>query len=148
MGSPQLLSTLVSSERRAFRKESGMRRWLLAGVVLLVVGIGVAGAIWGDGDWGPDRGEVVTRSIAADGTETIVVHEDHRGFFPFGIFLFPLFIFGLVIFFRAIAFRGAWGRNGPWMPGGPPAGNAPGWFDEWHRRAHSGEAPPMDDQTS
>lgn len=120
-----------------------MKYWILAGVLLLVVGVGVAGAIWGDGDWGPDRGggEVVTRSVAADGTETIVIQEGHRGFFPFGIFLFPLVLFGLVMLFRAFAFRGPWGGNGPWTPGGPPAGNAPGWFDEWHRRAHQSGTP-------
>ena len=127
------------------------RYWILAGVLVLLVGVGVAGAIWGDGDWGPDRdwdrdrGEVVTRTVAPDGTETIIVREDggHRGFFPFGIFLFPLVVFGLVLLVRALAFRGPWGGNGPWTRGGPPAGNPPGWFEEWHRRAHEGgTAPP------
>ena len=119
-----------------------MRYWIVAGVLALIVGVGIAGAIWGDGDWGPHRDDVVTRSVAADGTETIVIQEGHRGFFPFGIFLFPLVIFGSVLLFRALAFRGPWGGNGPWTPGGPRAGNPPGWFEEWHRRAHQEEAPP------
>jgi hypothetical protein len=118
-----------------------MRRWLLAALVVAVVGIGVAAVVWGDGDWGPDRHEVVTRSVAPDGTETVVVREDGRGgFFPFGIFLFPLVLLFWIAVFRAFVFRGPWGRNGPWTRGGPPANEPPGWFDEWHRRAHGGSA--------
>lgn len=121
-----------------------MKHWMAAvGVgLILLIGVAVLFGVWADGDWGPNRGELVSRSISADGTETIVVREGHRGFFPIGIVLFPLFIFGSVMFFRAIAFRGAWGRSGPWMPGGPPVSGAPGWFDEWHRRAHAADAPP------
>jgi hypothetical protein len=116
-----------------------MRRWLLAGIVLVLIGVGVAGAIWGDGDWGPDRHhDVVTQVNNPDGTQTIVVQEGHGGFFPFGFLLFPLVILFWVLVFRAFVFRGPWGRNGPWTRGGPPAGEPPDWFEEWHRRAHVG----------
>jgi hypothetical protein len=116
----------------------------LAALVLLVVGIGVAGAVWGDGDWGRHGNDVVSRTVSQDGTETIVVREGHRGFFPFWIFLFPLVIFFWIAVFRALVFRGPWGR-GPWTSGGPPANGAPAWFDEWHRRAHQ---PPPGDQSA
>src|SRR5215204_6546833 len=130
----------------------GMRRgWIaaLAVLVLVIVGLGVAGAIWGDGDWGRHGSDVVSRTVSQDGTETIVVREGHHGgfgFFPFGLFFFPLVILFWVAIFRAFVFRGPWNggyRGGPWGPGGPPAGNggnAPSWFDDWHRRAHSGDA--------
>jgi hypothetical protein len=126
-----------------------MRRgWIvaLAALVLVVIGIGVAGAVWGDGDWGRHGNEVVSRTVAQDGTETIVVREGHNGFFfPFGLFLFPLVILFWVAVFRALVFRGPWGRGGPWMQGGSPAGSPPGWIEEWHRRAHqapAGDQPP------
>jgi hypothetical protein len=131
----------------------GMRRgWIvaLAVLVLVIVGLGVAGAVWGDSDWGRHGGDVVSRTVAQDGTETIVVREGHHGgfgFFPFGLFFFPLVILFWVFIFRALVFRGPWNggyRGGPWGPGGPGAGNGsnggPGWLDEWHRRAHSGDA--------
>ena len=114
------------------------RSWIvaLAALVLLVVGIGVAGAVWGDGDWGRHGNEVVSRTVSADGTETIVVREGHHGFFPFWIFLFPLVIFFWIAEFRALVFRGPWGRGGPWTSGGPPVGESPRWLDDWHQRAH------------
>lgn len=117
-----------------------MRRWVLAALVVAVVGFGVATVAFGAGDWGPDHHEVVTRSIAPDGTETIVVREGPRGFFPFGLLLFPLVILFWIAVFRAFVFRGPWGSRGPWTWGGPPANEPPGWFDEWHRRAHGDAA--------
>src|SRR4051794_15144766 len=100
-----------------------MKRWILPVIVLAVIGLGIAGAIWGDGDWGPDRHDTVTRSVAQDGTETIVIQEGRHGFFPFGFLIFPLGFFLILFTFRALAFRGRWGR-GPWGPGGPGAGSA------------------------
>src|SRR4051812_18553448 len=105
-------------------------RWILPVLVLVVIGIGIAGAIWGDGDWGPHRHDSVTRVVGQDGTETIVIDEGHGGFFPF-FFIFPVGFFLTLILFRAFVFRGRWGR-GPWAGGGPGAGNSPAWFDEWH----------------
>jgi hypothetical protein len=122
-----------------------MLRWVLPVIVLAVIGLGIAGAIWGDGDWG--HHDVVTRSVSADGTETIVVHDGHGGFFPFGFLIFPFGFFLFFWIFRAFAFRGRWGR-GPWGPGGPGAGSNPGWFDEWHRRAHGETGPPSSSGTN
>lgn len=111
-----------------------MKRWILPVIVLVVIGLGIAGAIWG-GDWGPDHRDTITRMVSQDGTETIVVHDGHRGFFPFGFFIFPLGLFATLFLIRAFAFRGRWG-HGPWAMGGPRAGDPPGRFEEWHRRAH------------
>lgn len=128
-------------------KEVEMMRWILGAILVAIIGLGIAGAIWGDGDWGPDRDGTVTRTVAADGTETIVVHEGRGGFFPFGFFVFPLGVLLTLLLVRAIVFRGPWGR-GPWGGGGPGAGSAPSWFDEWHRRAHAQTAPPADAGTN
>lgn len=133
----------------SLNKEKQVNKWLVAALIVAVVGLGSALIFWDhDGDWGPDHRDVVTRSVAADGTETIVVH-DERGFFPFGIFVFPLVIFFTIFVLRGLAFRGHSRGYGPWMRGGPGAGEAPGWFDEWHRRAHSGStAPPANGDSS
>lgn len=117
------------------------RVWMaaLAALVLLVVGIGVACAVWGDSEWGRHSGEVVNRTIAEDGTETIVVRDGYRGgfwFFPFGLLFFPLVILFWVAIFRALAFRGPWGGGDRGGPGSTGGGATPAWFDDWHRRAH------------
>jgi hypothetical protein len=121
-----------------------VNKWLGAALIVALIGIGAAFAVWHhDDDWGPRNGDVVTRSVAADGTETIVVHEgrDH-GFFPFGIFVFPLVIFLTIFALRGLAFRGHSPGYGPWMRSGSGAADTPGWFEEWHRRAHSGTNSP------
>lgn len=121
-----------------------MNRWIVAASIVAVVGIGGALAFWDhDDDWGPDRGvDVITRTVAADGTETIVIREDGRHFFPFGLFILPLVIFFTIFALRASAFRGHSLGYGPWMHGGPGVDDLPGWFDEWHRRAHAGPNSP------
>jgi hypothetical protein len=126
-----------------------VNKWFGAAVIVAAIGIVVGLGVWNhEGDWGPNH-EVVTRSVAADGTETIVIREDgDRGFFPFGIFLFPLVIFFTIFALRGLAFRGHSQGYGPWMRGGPGATESPGWFEEWHRRAHSGMAPPAGDQNA
>lgn len=121
-----------------------MIRWIVAACVVVVIGLGIVGAARSDGDWGPNHESVVTRSVASDGTETIIIHDGDRHFFPFGLFIFPLVIFGSLFFLRALAFRGRWGGNGPWTPGGPRAGEIPSRFEEWHRRAHASDTPPPD----
>jgi hypothetical protein len=125
-----------------------MHKWILGLLVVLVFGLGVGFAVVGhDNDWGSDRGDVVTRSVSADGSELVVVHDDHRGFFPFGVFFFPLVLFFAIFVFRGFAFRGRYSGPGAWMHGGPGNRESPGWFDEWHRRAHvsSGAEPDRQD---
>jgi hypothetical protein len=108
-----------------------MKRWLLPVILLLFIGGGIATAIAvGDG-WDDRHHDEVTRVVDANGDETIVIRDD-RPFFPFGILFIPLFIFLFFGVMRAVFWRGRWGRRGPWD------GGAPGWFDEWHRRAHEG----------
>jgi hypothetical protein len=124
----------------AFRhsaKETDVWRWVIAGLVVVLVAVGVTAAVNWDDDW--DRhDEGVTRIVAEDGTETIVVREGRPGFFPFGIFLFPLLLFFAFMAVRAFAWRGNGGGNGPWMRSGAPTGEPPSWFQEWHRRTHEG----------
>ena len=59
------------------------------------------------------------------------------GFFPFG-FLFPLLFFFLIFWLiRGLFWRG-WGGPRYYGWGGP--NQVPPPFEEWHRRAHEGEA--------
>jgi hypothetical protein len=54
------------------------------------------------------------------------------GFFPFFPFMFILFWF---VVLRGLCWRGRWYGRG--YGGVPPA------FDEWHRRAHAEQGPPV-----
>jgi hypothetical protein len=121
-----------------------VNKWIISALIVAVVGIGGALAFWShDGDWGPNNRDVVTRSVAPDGTETIVIQNSNRHFFPFGFFVFPLVLFFTIFALRGLAFRGRWRASGPWMYGPAGATGMPGWFDEWHRRAHNeSTAPP------
>jgi hypothetical protein len=121
-----------------------MRHWIIGLVVFGLLAIGITGAIWGGDDWGPNHDSVITRSVSADGSEVIVIHDGNRHFFPFGILIFPLVAFGFLFCLRAFAFRGRWGGPGPWMRGGPHAAEVPERFEEWHRRAHAGDPSPPD----
>jgi len=77
---------------------------------------------WGDGRWDGDRTE---RIVNADGTETLVIHDDRDGF-PFGIIVIPLVIFGFVALARGVVGRGPGGGPGRW--GGPGVwGYGPPW---------------------
>jgi hypothetical protein len=104
-------------------------RFLLAlALAAALIGIGVA-LVRDSGD------DDVTRIVGSDGQETIVVQDDDPQFFPLGLFLLPLLFFLTVgLFFAALGGRRCSGRG----PGGP--GAVPGWVDDWHRRAHEGEA--------
>jgi hypothetical protein len=104
-----------------------MGRWIVIGVLAIVVAVGL-GAYFGDGDWGGDddgwrrnNSEVVT---TADG-QTIVIERD-RHFIPFFIFI-PFLILGFFWLFGGRRYRG----NG-WGGGGPDQH----WLSEWHRREH------------
>jgi hypothetical protein len=120
------------------------RRWIFAGLFVLTLGaIVAAGAIWGDGDWGPpDRDTEVVRIVDDQGNtvaagSTIIVERDRGGFFPFGIFFIPLAF--LLFFGLARLFFGGGPRGGPWGPGGDHRAQ---WLDEWHKRQHQEMANP------
>ncbi len=111
-----------------------MRRWLFPAIVALLLVGGIATAIAvGDG-WDRHHDEV-TRVVGANGEETIVIRDDRPFFFPFGIFIFPLVFFLFFALMRAFFWRGP--RGGPRNGGGLGNGDAPRWFDEWHRQAHT-----------
>ena len=117
-----------------------MRWWIVIGAVLLfaVVGLGVAYAV---GDH--DHHEVARVVTTTDGETLVVRDDDGPRFFPVGFIFFPLFWFLIIGLLFAGFGRRRWGGSGPWGQGsGPGSGGAPGWFDEWHRRAHEGNPPP------
>ncbi len=109
----------------------------LLALALLGAGIGIGAAI--DGDWGPTRDAVVVHDAGTgDAGQTVVVtngHGPHFFFFPF-VPLFFLFVIGVIVLLTR---RGGRGRGG--WGGGPGGGNAPPWVEDWHRRAHEGDAP-------
>ncbi len=148
-----------------------MWRWIVGGAVALLLAFGIVAGIRNDGGWGDSRwdgDDRVERIVAADGTETLVVHDD-RGGVPFGILFVPLVIFGFIALARGVFGRGGPGRWGgpgswgyhagpPWAYGayggpnapGAPAGEGPTagasrppapppWFEEWHRRTHESQ---------
>lgn len=114
-----------------------MRRWLIPLILLLLIGGGIATAVaYGDGwdGWDRHHDEEITRVVNADGSETIVVHDDRPFFFPFGFLFFPLGFFLIFAFLRGFFWRGRWGGGGPGGYRGTPP-----WIDDWHRRAHEGD---------
>ena len=119
-----------------------MRGWVFAAILALVVigGIVTVAAVTDHDGWDRHRDDEITRVVGADGQETIVIRDDGRPFFPFGIFFIPLIIFLVFALMRGFFWRG--GRGGPWGNGDGPSGRgAPGWFDEWHRQAHATGGP-------
>ncbi len=114
-----------------------MKHWIIGGALLVIIFLGFGAVFFAGSDVGPGGHEVVTRTVAADGTEMIIIREDGRHFFPFGLILFPLGVFCFLFLVRGLAFRGRIFGNGPWMPGTPHANEQPHWFDEWHKRAHA-----------
>lgn len=113
------------------------RSWIFGGVLLAIVGVIAAIAIWGpDRDWDrhDNRVEVVQvvddEGNSIDPGSTVIVERDRGGFFPFGLFLIPLAFFLFFGLFRW-AFRGPGG--GPWGPGGDGRSQ---WLDDWHKRQH------------
>jgi hypothetical protein len=111
---------------------------IIIGVVLvaLLVGGGVAIGASIDGGWG--RRDVVVHAAEGTGTgQTVVVTEHHgpHGFFPFGLLFVGLAVLLVVTLVRRGRGRGPWSGGGPRGPGGDPA-----WLEDWHRRAHEGDA--------
>jgi hypothetical protein len=105
-----------------------MGRWFGLALIALIVIVGV-GAWVGDRDGGHWRGHDTEVVTAANGQQTIVVHEG-RGFFPFPFLIFPFLIFG---FFWFASGRRRWYGPGPWGYGPP---NNLDRLQEWHRQQH------------
>src|SRR5262245_53048069 len=114
-----------------------MRHQVFAALLALLVIGGIATAIYAGDGWHHHHAEV-TRVVGTDGNDTIVIHDDHPYFFPFGFLFFPLAFFLFFGLMRAVFWRGRWG-GGPWN--GDPRTR----FEEWHRQAHqspgAGEPP-------
>ena len=111
-------------------------------IALALIGAGIGIGASTGGNWGPHHDAVVVSGggSGADAGQTIVVSDGHYGhgfFFPFG-----LLFFGLVFFLVVSAFRrggrggGRCGRSGD----GPGSNGGPRWLEDWHRRAHEGDA--------
>jgi hypothetical protein len=107
-----------------------MRRWSWAGVLLLVILVGVIVGI-GAYNAGYDHG------LAASGHVTQIVRERPGGF---GFVLFPILFFFLILFILKAAIWGRRGGPGRWGPGHGEHGD---WktsrgamFEDWHRRQH------------
>jgi hypothetical protein len=133
---------MISKRTKRVRYEGGMaimRWWFVIGAVLLlaVVGAGIAYGIV-DGD----HREVERVVTTTDGETLVVRDDDGPRFFPFGFLVIPLFWFLVIGLLFAAFGRRRRGGPGPWAQGPSPGGTAPGWFDEWHRRAHEGNASP------
>lgn len=113
------------------------RRWIFAGLLVLVLGAIAALVFLGpDRDWGPrdQRAELVQvvddEGNPVAGANTIVVERDRHGF-PFGLFVIPLLLLLVFGLFRGLF----WGPpgGGPWGSGGAQREQ---WLDEWHKRQH------------
>jgi hypothetical protein len=120
-----------------------IRRVIIGGLIALtLLGAGIAIGAAADADWGRHRDAVVVSSGSDTTGQTIVVRDGHGPagffFFPFGLLLFVLV---LVLVFSLVK-RGS--RGGPWRYGG----GGPAWLEDWHRRAHEGDAPGPGDVSS
>ena len=79
----------------------------------------------------------VAAGLARGGNGTAVGPVDGVGFFPFPPLL--LLLGGGLLF---VAWRRRWAGDGAGSHGrGPGGGRPPRLFEEWHRRAHEGDAP-------
>lgn len=115
---------------------AGVVAGVLAALVLLAVGVGAYRA-------GQDH-EIVTRTVGDGEVVRVVGHGWGYGPGP-GFFLFPLLGILLVVllvrgFRRGNGWHGSYWTGpgygpGPWAHGGPPPA-----FEEWHQRAHEGDA--------
>ena len=123
---------------------SGFR--LLAVLVVVIGAILVGGVAY-------QVGLNAGAQVVAPGSAAVVPYYGHPFGFGFGFFGFLgtlLFIFLIFAVIRAVAFGGrgrGWGGPGGWSggPGGqgwrgsPWESRAHDVFEEWHRKAHSGE---------
>ena len=121
-----------------------LKRIIIGGfIALALIGAGIGIGASGDGNWGPRHDAVVVSGggSGADAGQTIVVSDGHYGhgffFFPFG-----LLFFGLVVFLFVSALRRGGRGGGPCRHGGggPGSSGGPRWLEDWHRRAHQGDA--------
>lgn len=110
-------------------------------IALTLIGVGIGIGTSTDGNWGRHHDAVVVNaggSGAADAGQTIVVSDGHPGFFfPFGLLFFGLFVLLVISALRRGGRGGgSCGRSGrgTGSSGGPP------WLEDWHRRAHEGDA--------
>lgn len=109
-----------------------MRRGVVIGVILLVIGVAIATGI---GAYNAGINEGLERSSEA--TEVVRVVGPGFGFFPFGFFVFPLIVFGIFALARSARWRRSGGHE-HWGPG--PWRGREAMAEEWHRRQHGEEA--------
>jgi hypothetical protein len=126
--------------------------------LLLVVLIVLGAAALGIGAYQAGLAAGATQVVATGATPAVVPYYGHPFGFGFGFFGFLgtlLFIFLIFVLIRAVAFGGrrGWGGPGGWS-GGPGGPGGQGWrgspwesrahdvFEDWHRKAHSGEDGP------
>jgi len=118
---------------------------ILLGVLLITatVGTGIYGYNLGVAHGIAQSAALAERGAAAPGVAPLVFYPRPWGF-GFGFFPFaPLFfIVFWILIIRGLFWRGPrWGRGyGYGYACGP--GGVPPAFDEWHRRAHAGDARP------
>lgn len=104
-----------------------MNRVLL--ILIMIAGLGLAFAIGanvaGDGNWGPERTQVVTTTSG----ETVVIANTGWHGPPIGFLFIPLFVIGLFWLVR--------GRRGQPCGGwDPSSGDRTRAWSEWHQSEH------------